>query len=207
MPRPSRPRKAPPYVVPWAGETLLTPDLVTSQDGVAYADPLHDATRRVDGVLWAVCGGDASSGGPEYASELHPERQREMMDGLLCAGCTREPERDARGALWLLPLLDLATDTVWETVRTVIPPLCSECADRTRQSCPRVREGHAELRVLEAEAVGVIGTLHPRPGQHSAPDPDRFVPYDSPDIAFTVARQVVRELRRITVVSVVQPPR
>ncbi|MGP4089640.1 hypothetical protein [Streptomyces sp. KR55] len=56
------------------------------------------------------------------------------------------------------------------------------------------------LRVKEAEQIGVRGTLYPRPGDPGAPIDDALVLYDSPDLPFIVARQIVRELRRCTVV-------
>ncbi|MFJ9434893.1 hypothetical protein ACIRQY_35370 [Streptomyces sp. NPDC101490] len=200
------PGPKPPYVVPWKGETVLSPTVQISRFGVEYARPaLDSACRDRDQILWAVCGGEPD-GGPAYARELHPERQQEAMDGLLCAGCVGEPTRDSSGMLWVLPLLDFAGNTVWEGVRTVIPPLCQGCADHAKAFCPRLREGYVELRVGEAEPVGVMGTLHPRPGQQGRPDHDALVLYDSPDMPFTIARQSVRELRRTTVVAVVPAP-
>ncbi|MFD7409333.1 hypothetical protein ACFV7R_43425 [Streptomyces sp. NPDC059866] len=56
------------------------------------------------------------------------------------------------------------------------------------------------LQVKEAEQIGVRGTLFPRPRETGAPVHDALVRYDSPDLPFIVARQVVRELRRCTVV-------
>ncbi|GGZ82017.1 hypothetical protein GCM10010389_19890 [Streptomyces echinoruber] len=169
--------------------------------GIAYANPVADALHRdLDNVLWERCGGE-TTGGPAYAEKLHPQRQRTTMEQLLCAGCKAPAARDERGMAWVLPLLDNAPDTVWEGVRTAIPPLCGACADRVPRLCPRLREGHVELRVREAEQIGVRGTLHPSPGEQGPPDPDVLVMYDSPDLPFVVARQVVRELRLTTVVA------
>ena len=114
----------------------------------------------------------------------------------------QEPgRRDEHGMLWVLPLLDAAVDTHWEGVHSAIPPLCAACAETAPRLCPRLREGHVQLRVREAEPIGVRGTLHPRPGGQDAPDPDALVLYDSPNLPFVVARQAVRELRRTTVVT------
>ncbi|MGW7433317.1 hypothetical protein ACWGIN_27725 [Streptomyces sp. NPDC054861] len=168
---------------------------------VAYADLEQDTLHRdVDGVLWAVCTG-SPTGAPDYAKELHPGRQRIAMENLLCACCKRPAARDERGMTWIMPLLDDATDTIWEGVQTAIPPMCEACAALSPQVCPRLRDGHVELRVREAEPIGVRGTLYPRPGQHHAPEPDALVLYDSPDLPFVVARQLVRELRRTTVIT------
>ncbi|MDH6629426.1 hypothetical protein M2271_007262 [Streptomyces sp. LBL] len=190
-----------PYVIPWKGETTLPGDIAVTSAGVAYADPVQDALHRdLDGVLWAMCGGTAT-GGPAYAAELHPERQKTTMEGLLCAGCKEPGDRDERGMLWILPLLDDAADTVWEGVHTAIPPMCATCADRAPRLCPQLGDGHVELRVREADQIGVRGTLHPRPGEPGEPDPNALALYDSPDLPFVIARQAVRELRRTTVVA------
>ncbi|WP_328491288.1 hypothetical protein [Streptomyces zaomyceticus] len=173
---------------------------MTSARGITYADPEQDDRHRdIDGVLWVVCAGSAT-GGTEYAKELHPDRQCTAMDLLLCAGCKLPAARNKRGMTWILPLLDDATDTVWEGVQTAIPPVCEVCADLAPQACPVLRDGHVELRVREAEVIGVRGTLYPRPGQNHSPDPDALVLYDSPDLPFVVARQLIRELRDVTVV-------
>ncbi|MFE0654584.1 hypothetical protein ACFVZH_39340 [Streptomyces sp. NPDC059534] len=196
-----RQRVRAPFVLPRKGESLAAASLVATAHGVAYADPAQDAAHRdIDGVLWAVCTGSAT-GGTDYASELHPERQRIAMERLLCAGCKKPAARDERGMAWGLPLLDDAADTVWDRVQTAIPPMCEVCAVLTPQVCPQLREGHVELRVREAELVGVRGTLYPRSSQGGTVDPDALLLYDDPDLPFVIARQSVRELRRITVVA------
>ncbi|MER7952081.1 hypothetical protein ABTY59_32285 [Streptomyces sp. NPDC096079] len=183
----------------------MVPETVVSARGVAYADPTLDTLlRHPDGIPWAACGG-TPTGSPAYAQELHPKRQRAAMEGPQCAGCGYEPARDERGTLWLLPLLDDAADTVWEGVHTVTPPMCEICKTKATRFCPRLREGHVELRVQEAEKVGVRGTLYPRPGMPGEPDPDALVLFDTPDEAFVIARGLVRELRGVTVVAFSAP--
>ncbi|MGW1157762.1 hypothetical protein ACWD48_05950 [Streptomyces sp. NPDC002519] len=78
------------------------------------------------------------------------------------------------------------------------PSLADEQAPRL---CPMLRQGHVKLRVQEAESIGLRGTLYPRPGEPDKPDEDALILYDSPHLPFVVARQAVRELRRITVVA------
>ncbi|MEU7028872.1 hypothetical protein AB0A60_19550 [Streptomyces sp. NPDC046275] len=170
-----------PYVLPRRGEHLLPMDIRVGPAGVSYADPAQDkAARDEDGILWAVCGGPFT-GAAEYAAELHPERERETMQALRCAGGKEhEADRDDRGMLWLLPLLDHAEDTVWEGVRTVVPPMCGFCADAAKVLCPRLREGHVELRVREAEKVGVRGTLYPREGSAARDSRTRTTPRQEP---------------------------
>lgn len=191
-----------PYVVPWTGETVSHPDIVITSAGVEYADPLQDELHRDLDTLWEQCGGNAT-GRPAYAAEFHPARQKITMEGLLCAGCKAPAARDVRGMAWVLPLLDDVPPRGWEGVHTVIPPMCKACAEGAPQWCPPLRDGHVELRVREAEQIGVRGTLYPRPGEHGVPDHDALVLYDSPDLPFVVARQVVRELRQTTVVAFV----
>jgi hypothetical protein len=185
----------------WTGEDASPTPVTITASGVAYADPVQDALARdLDGALWTLCRGMAS-GKPKYAAELHPERQKTAMDELLCAGCKQPAARDENGMLWVLPLLDDAVETTWEGVHAAIPPMCEACADQAPRRCPVLREGHVKLRVLEAELIGVRGTLYPRPGEPGEPEADALVLYDSPDLPFVVARQAVRELRRTTVVA------
>lgn len=194
-------RSKAPYVIPWTGERTLSAPLTVTATGVAYADPVQDALARdVDGVLWTLCGGTAT-GRPEYAAELHPERQRTAMEKLLCAGCKQPAARDERGMQWVLPCFGEVEPSCWEGVRSAIPPMCAACARTAPGLCPVLRRGHVELRVREAELIGVLGTLHPRPGEPGEPDPDALVLIGSPDLRFVVARQAVRELRRCTVIE------
>ncbi|WP_121828800.1 hypothetical protein [Streptomyces sp. S1] len=191
-----------PYVVPWKEETLPDLDTMVGSFGVAYTNPLHDTFQRdKDGILWAVCEG-TRAGGPAYARELHPHRQREAMERLLCAGCSGPPARDERGMLWVLPLLDDGDDPGWHCVRTVIPPMCEPCKTKATEACPWLRDGHVELRVKEAEKIGVRGTLYPPPGVEDEPDPDALVLFDTPEEGRVIARQLVRELREVTVIAV-----
>ncbi|MEV8344571.1 hypothetical protein [Streptomyces niveus] len=180
---------------------MTSAEVTISAAGVAYADPVQDALARdLDGALWTLCHGEAR-GKPKYAAKLHPERQKDAMDGLLCAGCRKPAARDERGMLWLLPLLDDTVPKDWENIRVGVPPMCEECAEHVPRLCPVLREGHVKLRVLEAEPIGVRGTLYPRPGEAGAPQEDTLVLYDHPDLLFVVACEAVRELRRTTVVA------
>jgi hypothetical protein len=190
-----------PFVTPWTGESTTPPAVRVTDAGVAYEDAVLDALARdVDGVLWTVCGG-TMTGRPEYTAELHPERQKTAMDLLLCAGCKEPVDRSDLGVPWVLPLRDAATDTRWEGVHSAIPPMCTRCSKVAPRFCPVLRRGYVELRVKEAEQIGVRGTLYPRPGEDGAPDPEAFVRYDSRELPFVVARQAVRELCRVTVVA------
>jgi len=168
--------------------------VTVTASGVAYTDPVQDALARdLDGVLWTLCGGKAT-GKPEYAAELHPERQKDAMEHFRCAGCKAPADRDEHGMLWVLPLLDDVPPESWEGVHAAIPP-------SARPACPRLREGHVKLRVREAELIGVRGTLYPRPGEPGALAQDALVLYDSPDLPFVVAHQAVRELRCTSVLA------
>ncbi|MET8696939.1 hypothetical protein ABZV65_30865 [Streptomyces bauhiniae] len=194
-----------PYVLPRTGELGPPARVTVTPAGVRYHDPALDETSRDDdGALWEVRAG-APTGPPAYTAELHPARQREAMENLLCAGCREPADRGPDGMLWLLPLLGAGPDTRWEGVRTAIPPMCAACAEVAPTVCPVLGDGHVELRVREADLIGVRGTLHPRPGEPGDPDPDALVLHDTPDLRFVVARQAVRELRRVTVVRQQRP--
>ncbi|MFJ4084899.1 hypothetical protein ACIP2Z_38900 [Streptomyces iakyrus] len=188
-------------MTPWTGESTVIPPVTVTAAGVAYVDPVQDALARdLDGALWALCEGTAA-GKPEYANPLHPERQREAMDGFLCACCKKPAARNQDGMLWVLPLLNRAADTRWEGITCGIPPMCESCGESAPRYCPRLREGHVTLRVKEAELIGMRGTLYPRPGAPGIPQPDTLVRYGSPDLPFVVAHEAVRELCEITVVG------
>ncbi|WP_331746688.1 hypothetical protein OG923_33930 (plasmid) [Streptomyces halstedii] len=196
-------RPSDPYVIPWTGENTSAAPVRVTPAGVAYADPVVDALQRdLDYVLWDVCGGTAT-GRPAYTAELHPERQRTAMEGFLCAACKKPAARDRRGMAWVLPLPQNGPEcTRWENVRTEIPPMCTGCVKTVPRRCPRLRAGHVELRVRQAERIGVRGTLHPRPATPGLrAERGVLVLDDSPDLPFVVARQVIRELREVTVVS------
>ncbi|MFE0773358.1 hypothetical protein [Streptomyces sp. NPDC058861] len=187
------------------GETVPTFDTLVGSYGVAYTDPFKDTFHRdADGILRAICEGPRT-GGPAHARELHPYRQREAMERLLCAGYSGPPSRDERGVLRVLPLLDDADDPTRGCVQTVIPPMCDPCKTKATQACPRLRDGHVELRVKEAEKIGVWGTLYPPAGVEGEPVPDALVLFNSPDEGRVIARRPVRELRDFTVVAVVSP--
>ncbi|MGW0606141.1 hypothetical protein [Streptomyces sp. NPDC002640] len=189
-----------PYVTGWSGEHPLPARTVVSPGGVSYADPdLDRAARDDDGILWELCTG-TRTGRPRH-TDLHPQRQRHAMERLLCAVCaTPADRRPGLGMLWLLPLLDSPPHGAWDGVLTSIPPLCADDAELASRHCPQLRAGHVRLRVREAGRVGVRGVLHPRPGEPGPPDSDALVLDGSPDLPFVVARQLVRELRRCTVI-------
>ncbi|BDH04922.1 hypothetical protein HEK131_21490 [Streptomyces seoulensis] len=188
-----------PYVLPRTGELGARVPVIVTSAGVTYPDPVQAAAcRDLDGVLWEVREG-TPIGPPAYLAELHPARQREAMEGLLCAGCCGPADRGPDGMLWVLPLLGAGPETCWEGMHAAIPPMCAACAELAPTVCPVLRDGHVRLRVREAETIGVRGTLHPRPGMPGPPDPDALVLYDSPDLRFVVARQAVRELCQVTV--------
>ncbi|WP_406290619.1 hypothetical protein [Streptomyces sp. NBC_00209] len=168
--------RAAPYVIPWAGETILPMPLLSTRSDVFCDDARADRRHRDDdGVLWEVWGGHQT--GPRVYTLFHPVHQREAMRALPCATCGRPADRKAAGMLWLLPLLDgpPAEGTTWEGVQTTIPPSCVPCADRVATGCPWMRDGHVRLRARIAEQVGVHGTLYSR-AEQPGPDLDLTLP-------------------------------
>ncbi|MFF8847951.1 hypothetical protein ACF08N_35480 [Streptomyces sp. NPDC015127] len=77
------------------------------------------------------------------------------MEAMLCACCKQLAARDERGMAWLLPSSTNATDTVWEGVRTVIPPMCEVCADLAPRACPGCGTATWSSASAEAEQIGV----------------------------------------------------
>lgn len=193
-----------PYVIPRAGEIISHPTPVITPAGVHYADPAQDRLHRDLDTLWEQCTG-TPTGPPQHTAELHPARQKKAMEELLCGGCQAPAARHSDGMTWVLPLYDDTPPANWDGIHTTIPPMCTPCANTAPQWYPRLREGHVELHVREADHIGVHGTLYPRPDHPETPDPHALVPYNSPDLPFIVARHVVRELHRTTLIRLTTP--
>ena len=186
-----------PDVVTWTGEELPPATVVMTPNGVAYADE-RPRDRDVDDVLWARSGNDRT-GEPQFA-DMHPARQRAAMENLTCQVCTKPAERTPEGVMWLLPD-DRSQHTDWPDwpngVATSNPPVCERCAPIAADRCRRLRRGCVAFRAREAELVGVEGWVYPPPGA-AASRGHRVVLFDDPAIRWTIADQLIRELRSCT---------
>src|SRR2546430_11182984 len=115
----------------------------------------------------------------------------------LCGVCGGPPDRTEAGVLWLVR--DYRDDWPgWPNgMAATEPPVCLPCARLAVRACPALRKGHAAIRVGHSTVAGVYGIRH-RPGEAGE---DTIVALDDPDIRWTRAAQLVRELRGCTIVS------
>ncbi|MCH6161633.1 hypothetical protein [Streptomyces marispadix] len=174
-----------PYITQWSGEEVAPrPKMVMRRGRIAFADERpYDRDSR--GVLWARTPCQPGKGRPQFGL-VHPLRQRNAVERLLCQVCGGPADRDADGVLWLLtdeptdePTEEPGTpaDAGSEDVVTEHPPLCLPCARIAVTACPRLRRDFTAVRVRALEQAGVRGALY-RP---AAPRP---VPVDAVSVAF-----------------------
>jgi len=75
-----------PYITMWSAEQDLLCRLVERSGlGIGYADELP-ADRDAQGVLWRQTAAHHGLGRPEFG-KVHPLRQRQAMERLLCQVC------------------------------------------------------------------------------------------------------------------------
>ncbi|MCZ1012222.1 hypothetical protein [Streptomyces lydicus] len=192
------------FIAPLTWEEPCDLQVFLTHEGVTYGGAETSSDRDVDGILWERWGGTPTATSERRWSEHHPVRQYASMERLLCAGCGRETDHEpGLGRRWILPA-DPAASVDWtQPLQTTTPPLCSDCALTKPWLCERLRDGFVELRVREAELVGVRGTLY---SPTAPPRRREFVPFDHPDIRRIVAQQLVREVRGAVVVRLGAPP-
>ena len=164
-------------------------------------------------MLWARCSqsreGNTLYGKPRWR-EVHPARQRECMERLLCQVCVRRASRTHLGHLFLASPPPGATSRDWiEGYRTTQPPLCLEHAAAAVERCGHlVREGAVALRARVPSLYGVLGTYY-RCGGLAPPEPVLADTDDDPPLSYRqrrlapwiLASQLVRELRGVTAVD------
>lgn len=120
------------------------------------------------GWLWTPSPNDRS-GKPEW-SQVHPGRQRQAMDHLLCQVCGRLTSHDA---FWIVEsewvedakrrraLAALAGRTGPAQIITPHPPVCRSCHPIAMRHCPALRRGHwLTLTAERAVAVGVLADVY-----------------------------------------------
>lgn len=184
--------------------------------GLYYTDE-GPRDRDERGVLWARCSqnrqGNQVLGKPSW-SEVHPSRQRECMEALLCQGCAQQPSRTSLGYLFLATPPPGATTTDWvEGHQTAQPPLCLEHAVVATERCGHLlREGVVALRSRVPRLYGVLGTVYESNGL-APPEPMELGPEcDDAPLSYKVRRhtpwilasQLVRELRGVTVANLTE---
>ncbi|WP_326698491.1 hypothetical protein OG909_14860 [Streptomyces sp. NBC_01754] len=120
--------------------------------------------RDAHGNLWArMTGGE---GGTVLYHSMHPTRQRECMEKLLCQVCGK-PARTATGTLFIDWLEDDSPPAWPEGVVTGMPPVCRLCAPTSLRHCPVLRNDvePAVLLVRKSVVCGVSGTIYRVKGQ------------------------------------------
>ena len=186
------------------------------RDGLFYVNE-GPGDRDERGVLWARCSqnrnGSTVLGKPRW-SDVHPSRQRECMEQLLCQGCARQPSRTSLGYLFLAsPPRDVSSAEWVEGYRTVQPPLCLAHAKIATERCGHLlREGAVALRARVPRLYGVLGTYYEfkgfLPPEPAEIDPEVVnVPLSYRDRRYTrwiLASQLVRELRGVTIVNLAE---
>ncbi|MCX4705630.1 hypothetical protein [Streptomyces sp. NBC_01373] len=189
-----------PYIAPWSGEAASAASVTgTAAGGVAFVFE-SPQDRDSFGVLWNSRGDARGEGEPEYAN-VHPQRQREVMQELLCQVCGGRADQDDRGALWLLE--DNRAD--WHgwpnDLLTTHPPVCLPCAGQAARGCPHLRRGSVAVRVGSSEVCAVYGRRYALVGRRLIRGDYDVVSYTSPNVRWVVAGQLVRSLADCTIVD------
>ena len=188
-----------PYITTWSTEKALPTTVVARRSGIGYLDEtLGD--RDDHGVLWTRIASRPGQGRPMFG-KVHSLRQRRAMHRLLCQVCAAPADRTDQGVLWLLN--DTREDwRTWpEGMACTEPPVCLPCARTSVHACPSLRKGWVAVRVGQFPVSGVVGARY-RPGNpFPTPVEDVTLPFDDPDIRWTRAGQLVRELRDCTMVN------
>ncbi|MER0445748.1 hypothetical protein ABR738_14455 [Streptomyces sp. Edi4] len=156
--------------------------------------------RDRGGVLWARTERGPRTGKPQYGL-MDPERQREAMYDLLCQVCSLPASRTKEGWLFLDWRMPQDPPSWPEGSLTNMPPLCVECSRVAVKECPYARE-FTPLRVGLPRLWGVSGTQY-RPTEEGweLDNSLSWLPYGDERLSFVVASQLIRELRRVTVVD------
>ncbi|HEY8985686.1 MAG TPA: hypothetical protein VIU15_39710 [Streptomyces sp.] len=152
-----------PWITPWTSEQHHVGELRRLMGrggaGLGYRDEQPHVDRNRDGVLWVRPDpGSIRSGRPQFTG-VHPLRQRQAMDRMLCQVCgltvwgTREDER----ALWVLRS---GGRPIAEGETTTAPPVHEACALQAVNLCPHLRQGWVAALVGWTPCWGVAGFVY-----------------------------------------------
>ncbi|MFJ6216738.1 hypothetical protein ACIQGZ_25920 [Streptomyces sp. NPDC092296] len=194
-----------PHVTTWSGEKpVRLRELTVRPDGkgLGYRHE-QPGDRDAHGVLWVRLGGEPGTGRPTYRV-MHSERQRRTMLDLRCQICAGPASRTAQGWLFLVAHTEqqIAEAGGTEDMLTMQPPLCLPCADTAVRQCPRLTEQYTAVRSRKPVLYGAWGSLY-RPDPHgrlAELGDGTVLPYSDPAVRWLLAAQLVRELRRTTVI-------
>ncbi|RLL67290.1 hypothetical protein [Streptomyces sp. Z26] len=154
-----RPASVPvPYITRWSGERAPDVELVVRRGRLAFAKE-RPYDRDSAGVLWTRTPSQPGKGRPQYG-KVHPLRQRNAMDRLLCQVCGQPADRNEDGVLWLVGEDPDDQGGRDGGLHTMHPPLCLPCAHTSIHACPHLRHHYVALRVRRFEQIGVRGALY-----------------------------------------------
>ncbi|GHG60424.1 hypothetical protein [Streptomyces griseocarneus] len=192
-----------PFVVAYDDEQGgLEADLTiayTPTPRLAYKVMQADDRDRA-GVLWARVERASRKGKPIFAA-MNPERQRECMYELLCQVCGEPAGRNRDGWLFLDWRMPQDPPTWPEGSLTHMPPLCERDARLAVEQCPHAGR-FIPLRVKLPRLWGISGTRYQ--WTDSGWRRDSSIPwlkYGDERLNAVLASQLVRELRKVTVVD------
>ncbi|RSO26416.1 hypothetical protein DMH15_29530 [Streptomyces sp. WAC 06725] len=195
-----------PYIALRTGEGPATKELrlelrsAPNTWGLAFADETPDDRDSHD-VLWRRyhhnryhCGRPT---GTPLAGQVHPDRLRETMSRLTCPVCNHPASQTSDGYLFLEPPRE---DPVEERL-TTWPPVCTEHVIAYACERPDLRDGYTAIRSADPTLYGVRGQLMRFTGtSFMTVAPEAELPYGNALMRWVVADQLLRELKRITVV-------
>ncbi|WP_433860325.1 hypothetical protein [Streptomyces kronopolitis] len=193
-----------PYIARWSLERSVTPRLVVRRlpggprlAFTAEQETLYD--RDEHGALW-VRQPLARGKGRARLDTVHAMRQRRAILHSLCQMCRASAVLQGHNrALYLLPA---AHGPIGEGSITAAPPVCSQCAPRAVEYCPRLRQGWTAVWAEYAPIWGVAGAIYDPRTLHPLPHPDgqKLTPieYGEPRIRWTLAHRQVIQLHGVT---------
>lgn len=193
-----------PYITAWSEEQNLPYTLVERPGGgIAYRDETL-ADRDRNGVLWFRTPFRLGQGRPEFG-RIHPLRQRQTMQRLLCQVCAGPADRTEDGVLWLLK--DHREDwPSWpDHMGVTEPPICVPCVQVSLRLCPALRRGAVVVRADSFMLAGVHGPLY-RGGSKLTATGAATVTFEDPAIRWVRAVSLVRELRDCTIIPLTDLP-
>jgi hypothetical protein len=162
-----------------------------------YLDEVPD-DRDVRGVLWARCSQNRRddrnmpTGKPRWKL-MHPARQRETMQAMLCQVCVM-PARTSLGFVFLAGPND--HQPAETSVTTAQPPVCRKHLVPAARLCPYLDGRPMVYLAQSAPLYGVHGTVYGygAEGVHVVAQPDAPLPYGHENLPTFLASQLVRRL-------------
>ncbi|MFE7116543.1 hypothetical protein ACFU99_14140 [Streptomyces sp. NPDC057654] len=195
------------YVTAWSREREVSrADLLLDAGGLRYRTE-HTEDRDQRGGLWERWRGGYGDGDPLWRA-VNSERQRIAMEHLRCQVCGGRASHTGKGVLFLEGGRMTAAAARLEEGTVAQPPLCLPCAPVARRQCPHLRRHCIALRAKKYPVWGVLGAVYaarhprgPRPTDQLVLEHEVPVAYGTSALRYVLASQLLRELRRVTVVD------